>query len=89
MQALPLSPLTKRINPHGVSALSLDVSYLSSFIDSLNNPILKENLDELQQTVNLMEAGIQGQGEEFYDVVSRNRKYGRVDVMNGPILLEK
>ena len=88
-QALPLHPQTRRINPHGVAALSLDVSYLSQFITSLNNPILKENLDELQQTVNLMEAGIQGQGEEFYDVALRNRKYGRVDVMNGPVLLEK
>lgn len=27
--------------------------------------------------------------EEFYDVSTRNKKYGRVDAMNGPVLLEK
>ena len=27
--------------------------------------------------------------EEFYDVSIRNKKYGRVDVLNGPLLLEK
>lgn len=27
--------------------------------------------------------------EEFYDVSIRNKKYGRVDAINGPVLLEK
>lgn len=27
--------------------------------------------------------------DEFYDVSIRNKKYGRVDAMNGPVLLEK
>lgn len=27
--------------------------------------------------------------EEFYDVSVRNKKYGRVDAINGPVLLEK
>lgn len=27
--------------------------------------------------------------DEFYDVSTRNKKYGRVDAMNGPLLLEK
>lgn len=27
--------------------------------------------------------------EEFYDVSTRNKKFGRVDAMNGPVLLEK
>lgn len=48
--------------------------------------MLRENLDELQQTVNLMQSD---NHEEFYDISIRNKKYGRVDVLNGPILLEK
>jgi hypothetical protein len=76
----------KSINPHGVTALAKDVEYLSQFVDSLNVPILRENLDELQQTVQLMQAD---NADEFYDVSTRNKKYGRVDAMQGPLLLEK
>lgn len=84
--ALPLTPEVKRINPNGVMALAKDVEYLYQFVDSLNNPILRENLDELQQTVQLMQAD---NADEFYDISMRNKKYGRVDAINGPILLEK
>lgn len=76
----------KSINPHGVAALSKDVQYLTEFVDTLDNPILKENLDELQQTVSLMQAE---SCDDFYDVATRNKKYGRVDALNGPVLLEK
>ncbi len=55
-------------------------------MDTLGNPILRENLDELQQTVMLLQAE---NSDEFYDVSTRNKKYGRVDAMNGPLLLEK
>lgn len=48
--------------------------------------MLKENLDELQQTINLMQSDNQ---EEFFDISTRNKKYGRVDALNGPLLLEK
>lgn len=48
--------------------------------------MLRENLDELQQTVNLMQSD---NNEEFFDISSRNKKYGRVDALNGPVLLEK
>ncbi|KUL82345.1 hypothetical protein ZTR_10518 [Talaromyces verruculosus] len=84
--ALPLSPEVRKINPYGVTALAKDVEYLASFVDSLNNPILRENLDELQQTVNLLQTD---NSDEFYDISTRNKKYGRVDAMNGPTLLEK
>ncbi|OJJ04597.1 hypothetical protein ASPVEDRAFT_137292 [Aspergillus versicolor CBS 583.65] len=84
--ALPLTPEVKRINPNGVMALAKDVEYLYQFVDSLNNPILRENLDELQQTVQLMQAD---NADEFYDISMRNKKYGRVDAINGPTLLEK
>lgn len=86
LQSLPLSPEVKKINPHGVAALAKDVDYLSKFVDSLGVPILRENLDELQQTIYLMQAE---NTDEFYDISTRNKKYGRVDAMNGPILLEK
>jgi hypothetical protein len=76
----------KKINPNGVAALAKDVEYLAEFVDSLNVPILRENLDELQQTVQLMQAD---NADEFYDISTRNKKYGRVDAMQGPILLEK
>ncbi|QSS62496.1 exocyst complex component Sec15 [Histoplasma capsulatum] len=84
--ALPLSPGVKNINPNGVAALARDVDYLTQFVDSLGVPILRENLDELQQTVQLLQAE---NTDEFYDISTRNKKYGRVDAMNGPILLEK
>ncbi|QKX60111.1 uncharacterized protein TRUGW13939_07253, partial [Talaromyces rugulosus] len=84
--ALPLSPEVRKINPNGVIALSKDIDYLADFVDSLDVPILKENLDELQQTVNLLQSE---NSDEFYDISTRNKKYGRVDAMNGPVLLEK
>ncbi|KAL8651393.1 MAG: hypothetical protein Q9210_003280 [Variospora velana] len=84
--SVPLSPDIKSISRHGVAALAKDVQYLTEFVDTLGNPILKENLDELQQTVALMQAD---NSDEFYDVATRNKKYGRVDAVNGPILLEK
>ncbi|KAI5308975.1 hypothetical protein KEM55_004388, partial [Ascosphaera atra] len=84
--ALPLSPDVKKINTHGVNALAKDVDYLADFVDSLGVPILKENLDELHQTVQLMQSN---NSDEFYDISTRNKKYGRVDALRGPILLEK
>ncbi|PYH77762.1 putative exocyst complex component Sec15 [Aspergillus uvarum CBS 121591] len=84
--ALPLSFDVKKINTNGVLALAKDVEYLYQFVDSLGVPILRENLDELQQTVQLMQAD---NTDEFYDISTRNKKYGRVDAINGPVLLEK
>lgn len=84
--SLPLSTEVRWINPNGVAALAKDVQYLTEFVDTLGNPILRENLDELQQTVMLMQAE---NSDDFYDISTRNKKYGRVDAMNGPVLLEK
>ncbi|KAE8145547.1 exocyst complex subunit Sec15-like-domain-containing protein [Aspergillus avenaceus] len=84
--ALPLAADVKRINSNGVLALAKDVEYLYHFVDSLGVPILRENLDELHQTVQLMQAD---NTDEFYDISTRNKKYGRVDAINGPVLLEK
>ncbi|CAJ2506090.1 Uu.00g002200.m01.CDS01 [Anthostomella pinea] len=85
--ALPLSPDVKKINPNGVMALSKDVQHLTDFVDSLENGfMLRSNLDELEQTIQLLRSE---NTDEFFDVSTRNKKYGRVDAMNGPLLLEK
>lgn len=87
LQALPLSTDVRRINPNGVAAMALDVESLTQFVAGLDNAfMLEQNLDELQQTVALMQSE---NHDEFYDISIRNKKYGRVDAMNGPILLEK
>ncbi|ATY58642.1 Exocyst complex component Sec15, putative [Cordyceps militaris CM01] len=84
---LPLSPEVKSISSSAVLALAQDVRYLTDFVSSLENgEMLKENLDELQQTVNLLQSE---NHEEFYDMSVRNKKYNRVDALNGPVLLEK
>ena len=62
------------------------MKYLTDFVDTLGNPVLQQNLEELQQTISLMQAE---NSDEYYDVATRNKKYGRVDAMNGPLLLEK
>ena len=69
-----------------MAALAKDVRFLSDFVDTLGNPILQQNLDELKQTVALMQAE---NSDEYYDVSTRNKKYGRVDAQNGVLLLEK
>ncbi|KAI9881385.1 MAG: hypothetical protein M1830_003392 [Pleopsidium flavum] len=84
--SLPLQPEVKGINPNGVAALAKDVRHLTQFVDTLGNPILRQNLDELQQTVSLMQAE---NFDEYYDIATRNKKYGRVDATTGPLLLEK
>ncbi|KAK3340483.1 exocyst complex subunit Sec15-like protein [Neurospora tetraspora] len=85
--ALPLSPDVKKINANAVAAMAMDVQHLSAFVANLENaPMLEQNLDELQQTIALMQSD---NHDEFFDISTRNKKYGRVDAMNGPILLEK
>ncbi|XDG00527.1 hypothetical protein ABKA04_000142 [Annulohypoxylon sp. FPYF3050] len=85
--ALPLSPDVKKINPNGVAALSMDVQHLTTFVDGLENGfMLRSNLDELEQTIQLLQSD---NTDEFFDISTRNKKYGRVDAMNGPVLLEK
>uniref|UniRef100_A0A0D2Y2T1 Exocyst complex component SEC15 n=1 Tax=Fusarium oxysporum (strain Fo5176) TaxID=660025 RepID=A0A0D2Y2T1_FUSOF len=75
--ALPLSPDVKHINPNGVAALAQDVDYLVQFVSSLENgQMLRENLDELAQTIALLQTDNQ---DEFFDISTRNKKYGRVD----------
>ena len=70
-----------------MAQLSKDVHFLTDFVGSLDNAfMLEQNLDELQQTVALMESD---NHDEFYDISTRNKKYGRVDAMNGPILIAK
>ena len=83
---LPLDQNVRKINSNGVAALAKDVKYLTDFVETLGNPILGQNLEEVQQTVALMQSE---NHDDFYDVSIRNKKYGRVDALNGPLLLEK
>lgn len=77
----------KKINPNGVAALSKDVRHLTDFVDGLENGfMLRSNLDELEQTIQLLQSD---NTDEFFDISTRNKKYGRVDALNGPVLLEK
>lgn len=70
-----------------MAALAKDVQYLTSFVDGLENGfMLRENLDELQQTINLLQSD---NHEEFFDIQVRNKKYNRVNALNGQVLLEK
>lgn len=48
--------------------------------------MLRSNLDELEQTIQLLQSD---NTDEFFDISTRNKKYGRVDALNGPVLLEK
>ncbi|RMD41464.1 hypothetical protein DV735_g3672, partial [Chaetothyriales sp. CBS 134920] len=85
--ALPLSPDVAKISPFAVQQLSLDVEHFTEYVRTLpNHMILLESLDELTQTISLLGSS---QPEEFYDISLRNKKYGSVDPMKGPQLLEK
>lgn len=67
--------------------MSLDVAHLSAFVASLDNAfMLEQNLDELQQTVALMRLE---NHDEYFDVSTRNKKFGRVDANNALVLIEK
>ncbi|KPI41662.1 Exocyst complex component 6 [Cyphellophora attinorum] len=85
--AQPLSPDVTKISPHAVKQMSIDVQHFADYVRTLpNNLILLESLDELSQTIALMSTD---QPEEFYDNSLRNKKYGSVDPLKGPQLLEK
>ena len=85
--SLPLSPEIDKISPAAVHQLSFDVSHFTTYVKTLpNNMILLESLDELQQTIALLQST---SPEDFYDISLRNKKYGSVDPMKGPQLLEK
>lgn len=67
--------------------MALDVQHLTKFVGELDNAfMLEQNLGELQQTVELMQSD---NHDEFFDISTRNKKYGSVDAANGPILLAK
>lgn len=85
--SLPLSDSVSRITTSAVAQLKMDINELVQYVETLPTaPILLESLDELIQTVALMETD---SPEEFYDISLRNKKYRNVDPMKGPVLLEK
>ena len=85
--SLPLSPGVRKINPNGVRQLAIDVDFLYKYIGTLPNSfILGESLEELQQTIALLQTDTV---EDFYDVSLRNKKYRQVNPQKAPELLEK
>jgi exocyst complex component 6 len=85
--SLPLSPSVRKINPNGVKQLAIDVDFLYKYIGTLPNSfILGESLEELQQTIALLQTDTV---EDFYDVSLRNKKYRQVNPQKAPELLEK
>lgn len=85
--ALPLADTVSRITTSAVAQLRVDVDELVKYVETLPTaPVLLGTLDELIQTVALMETN---SPEEFYDISLRNKKYRGVDPMKGPVLLEK
>jgi hypothetical protein len=83
---LPLDENVQAITPAAVDLFAKDVEFLSQFVDQLNNPILRENIDELVQTCLLMQTEDQ---MEFFDISIANKKFGRVDRAHGAVLIEK
>ena len=83
---LPLDDGVRRITPAAVSALAVDTRFLASFVEGLGDPLLLDNLDELTQTVALMSTE---NVDEYFDVATRNRKYGKVDPLRGQTLVAK
>ncbi|ROW14441.1 hypothetical protein VPNG_03849 [Cytospora leucostoma] len=85
--ALPLQPEVKNINPNGVAAMGQDVACLVDFVEGLENSfMLRQILQELEQTVKMMRSE---NHDDFYDISLRNKNYGSVNAMTGPVLLEK
>ena len=83
---LPLEENVQSITPAAVTLFAKDVEFLSQFVDQLSNPILRENIDELVQTVALMQTE---DTMEFFDISIANKKFGRVDRAHGAVLIEK
>jgi exocyst complex component 6 len=84
--AIPMDSAIRKISPAASNIFAGDVEYLTQFVNTLGNPILRENLDELVQTVALMQTS---DPDEFFDVSQANKKYGRVNRANGAFLIEK
>ena len=94
---LLLSPSVPRINQTATRQLQIDVDFLTDFANSLSatNPTTNppstdhstpSTLTVLSQSISLMNAP---DADEFYEIGVRQRKYGAVDPLTGPILLEK
>lgn len=74
------------ITKDAVGDLWVDVEFLRRFVREIGRPELGQVFEELRQTVELMRSG---NGDEFYEVGTRMKKYANVDPLNGPMLLEK
>ncbi|EWC45077.1 hypothetical protein DRE_06216 [Drechslerella stenobrocha 248] len=85
---LPLADHIKMINKVAVANMDIDISYLEAFVKTLESEgvLLPGLFDELRETVNLLKSK---NPEEFYDISIRMRHYTNVNLLNGPVLVEK
>ncbi|KAF2841718.1 exocyst complex subunit Sec15-like protein [Patellaria atrata CBS 101060] len=84
---LIISPSVHRLSRGVIDQFAADVAYFVEFVQQLQMPSMAQNLEELTQVVALLTSN-NGE-EEFFDVASRNRRYGKVDPQQGAELLEK
>lgn len=90
--ALPLEESVQAISPQAMTAYSLDVNHLITFVSALNDAKLLSGLDQLKQTVELMSTASMSSdqaAEEFFDAEKARQRFGRVDRAHGAQLLEK
>lgn len=74
------------MNKNAVADLDLDARYLQSFVAGLDEPLLLQIFEELRQTIDLLQSD---NTDEFYSIDTRMRKYSNVNLLSGPVLLEK
>lgn len=97
--SLPLEPGVRRISSQAATAYTMDVGHLVEFVSSLpeqeqqhqhlTTRELLTGLEELRQTTDLISLAAQGKGEEFFDSSISAKRFGKVDKLKGPELLEK
>lgn len=90
--ALPLEESVQRISPQALTAYSLDVNHLVTFVEALGDANMLAGFDQLKQTVALMNsAAISSETtmEEFFDANKAKELYPNVDRAQGAQLLEK
>lgn len=90
--ALPLDPSVQRISPQALTAYTLDVNHLVTFVSALGDASMLAGFDQLKQTVALMNSAALSSEttmEEFFDANKAREKYPNVDRAQGAQLLEK
>ncbi|KAJ8609992.1 hypothetical protein MRB53_038832 [Persea americana] len=88
--SLPLDPGVRAISAQAVTAYSLDVGHLTTFVQGFGKSEgLLQRLEELRQTTELMKLAAQGRGEEYFDTSISHQAFNKVDKIKGVELVAK